>query len=180
MASGSDDVQIIIWDPFSYKKLKTLQSGHQGNIFSVKFLPDSNDNTIASGAADCKVRVHDLKSSETTLVCCCHMGRVKRLAVAPNAPFMFWSAAEDGLVLQYDLRQRHRCSSICNNVLINLTNQSGPNAEAKCIAINPVRPEMLAVGANDAFVRLYDRRMISLQTIKVFILNQFFRLKAFI
>lgn len=94
------------------------------------------------------------------------MGRVKRLAVAPNSPFMFWSAAEDGLILQYDLRQRHRCSSARNNVLINLLDYNGPNAEAKCIAINPVRPEMLAVGANDAFVRVYDRRMLSPQTIQ--------------
>lgn len=167
LASGSDDVQIIVWDPFRHKKLKSLQSGHQGNIFSVKFIPESNDNVLVSGAADCKVRVHDLSSSEATLSCCCHMGRVKRLAVAANCPFMFWSSAEDGLVLQYDLRERHRCSTVCNNVLINLLNYNGPNAEVKCIAINPTRSEMLAVGANDAFVRVYDRRMISPQTIQV-------------
>ena len=168
LASGSDDVQIIIWDPFRQRRLKCLQSGHQGNIFSVKFIPDSNDNILCSGAADCKVRVHDLNSCETTLSCCCHMGRVKRLAVANNSPSMFWSGAEDGLVLQYDLRERHRCSKITNNLLISLLDYNGPNAEVKCIAINPMRPEMMAVGANDAFVRVYDRRMISPQTIQVF------------
>ncbi|XP_054163178.1 WD and tetratricopeptide repeats protein 1-like [Oppia nitens] len=165
LASGSDDVQIIVWDPLRYKKLHCLQSGHQGNIFSIKFMPKSNDNIVCSGAADCKVRVHDMKASETILACDCHMGRVKRLAVAPDVPHIFWSAAEDGLVLQYDLREKHRCFSVCNNVLINLMNYNGPNAEVKCVAINPIRTELIAIGANDAFVRLYDRRMISLQSI---------------
>ena len=33
-------------------------------------------------------------------------------------------------------------------------------AEAKCLAINPLQPELLAVGCNDPFVRLYDHRML--------------------
>jgi WD and tetratricopeptide repeat-containing protein 1 len=37
----------------------------------------------------------------------------------------------------------------------------GPHAEAKCVAVNPARPEYLAVGANDPFVRVYDRRMLA-------------------
>lgn len=173
LASGSDDIQIILWDPFKHKKVHSIQSGHHGNIFSVKFMPKSNDRIIVSGAADFKIRVHDIGNSngagtthETTMVCSCHAGRVKRLAVAPNVPFMFWSAAEDGFILQYDLRTPHHCSGGCNNVLINLINHIGRNAEAKCIAINPLRPELLAVGANDPYVRLYDRRMISPTSIK--------------
>ena len=41
---------------------------------------------------------------------------------------------------------------------------SGP-AEAKCLAVNPVRTCLLAVGANDPFVRIYDRRMVKLQEV---------------
>lgn len=166
LASGSDDVHIILWDPFKHKKLHSIQSGHHGNIFSVKFLPNSNDSMIVSGAADYKIRVHDANAKETTMACSCHAGRVKRIAVAPNVPFMFWSAAEDGIVMQFDLRAPHQCSNVCNNVLINLINHLGKSAEAKCLAINPFRPELLAVGANDPYVRLYDRRMISTTTIK--------------
>lgn len=166
LASGSDDLHIILWDPFVHKKLQTIQSGHHGNIFSVKFLPNSGDSVLVSGAADCKIRVHDTNAAETTMACSCHVGRIKRLAVAPNVPFMFWSAAEDGIIMQYDLRVPHQCSNVCNNVLINLTYHIGRIAEAKCIAINPLKPEMLAVGANDPYVRLYDRRMISPSTIK--------------
>lgn len=52
-----------------------------------------------TGAGDCRIRVHDVGLSETTHVCSCHTGRVKRLATAPNVPYMFWSAAEDGTVM---------------------------------------------------------------------------------
>ena len=33
--------------------------------------------------------------------------------------------------------------------------------EAKALSINRVCPDLLAVAANDAFVRVYDRRMLS-------------------
>ena len=36
LASGSDDLQIILWDPFRHKKMCSIDTGHQGNIFSVK------------------------------------------------------------------------------------------------------------------------------------------------
>ncbi|XP_054722038.1 WD and tetratricopeptide repeats protein 1-like [Uloborus diversus] len=166
IASGSDDLQVMLWDPYQQKRLECIQTGHQGNIFSVKFLPNSDDRTIITGAADFRIRVHDLASKETTMSCSCHGGRVKRLAVTPSSPTMLWSAAEDGIIMQYDLRMPHQCSNICNNVLINLVCHLGRNAEAKCVTINPMRPELLAVGANDPFVRLYDRRMIKPTTAK--------------
>lgn len=169
LASGSDDVQVIVWDPFLHKPVSTVRTGHQGNIFSVKFLPSSNDNVIVTGAADCKIRVHDLNSQETTQVFSCHAGRVKRLAVAPNVPFMFWSAAEDGTIMQHDLRMPERSQGNGNpqNVLINLNAHMGGTAEAKCITINPLRPDLLAVGVNDPYVRLYDRRMLSCKSMKL-------------
>jgi len=46
-------------------------------------------------------------------------------------------------------------------VLINLTQQSGRGAEVKCVTICPGRSELIAVGANDPFVRVFDRRMIT-------------------
>uniref|UniRef100_A0A2L2YFC7 WD and tetratricopeptide repeats protein 1 n=1 Tax=Parasteatoda tepidariorum TaxID=114398 RepID=A0A2L2YFC7_PARTP len=166
LASGSDDLQIILWEPFTRKKLLNIQSGHHGNIFSLKFLPHSNDQRIISGAADFRIRIYDIQSKETVMNCSCHWGRVKRLAATSNVPHMFWSAAEDGMIMQFDLRESHQCSNICKNVLVNLVYHVGRNAEAKCLAVNPLRPELLAVGANDPYVRLYDRRMIKPTTVK--------------
>ena len=36
LASASDDMHVILWDPFRYEKKLTLQTGHDGNIFTVK------------------------------------------------------------------------------------------------------------------------------------------------
>lgn len=169
LASGSDDVQVIVWDPFLHRPLSIIRTGHQGNIFSVKFLPSSNDSLIVTGAADCKIRVHDINSQETTQVFSSHAGRVKRLAVAPTVPFMFWSAAEDGTIMQHDLRtpEKSRGNGNPQNVLINLNAHMGGSAEAKCLTVNPLRPDLLAVGANDPYVRLYDRRMLSCKSMKL-------------
>ncbi|XP_014210144.1 WD and tetratricopeptide repeats protein 1 isoform X2 [Copidosoma floridanum] len=127
------------------------------------FMPKSNDSVLVTGAGDYKIRVHNIANSDTLLICSCHYGRVKRVATAPAMPFLFWSASEDGLVMQYDLRQSHSCKlSDQSTVLVNLTNHLGRFIEAKCINVNPRRPELIAVGANDAYVRMYDRRMIKL------------------
>ena len=72
---------------------------HWGGFLVCQFLPSSSDSTIVTGAADCKIRVHDLNMQETLRVFSCHAGRVKRIATAPNLPYVFWSAAEDGCIM---------------------------------------------------------------------------------
>jgi len=164
LASGSDDFKLIIWRPFSRDDelvQKTVTTGHQGNIFGLKFMPHTNDSILASGAGDCQVRVHDADKGETLHVFTPHCSRVKRLEVAHSEPHLLWSAGEDGLVMQFDLR----CSSDHASVLVNLNGLMGKNAEAKCLSINPVRNELLAVGANDPYVRIYDRRKIKTQDV---------------
>lgn len=69
---------------------------------------------------------------------------------------------------QYDVRTPHSCSGDVNNVLVYLRTHLGHFAEAKCLTVNPVRPEVLAAGANDPYVRLYDRRMIRLTKVNHF------------
>lgn len=129
-------------------------------------MPKSNDSILVTGAGDHKIRVHDISISDTLLVCNCHLGRVKRVATAPSVPFLFWSASEDGLIMQYDLRVPHSCKiSEQRNVVVNLAHHMGRVVEAKCINVNPRRPELIAVGANDPYVRMYDRRMIKLSQV---------------
>ena len=74
------------------------------------------------------------------------------------------------LYRQFDLRCPEKSQTGSpNNVLVNLNAHlsiDASNAEAKCLAINPTRPEMLAVGANDPYVRIYDRRMLQTSNIK--------------
>ncbi|GBF61991.1 WD repeat protein [Trichophyton mentagrophytes] len=67
LASGSDDKHLNI---FSYQPESTEASfflnttiftGHSANIFSVKFMPHSNDGTLVSCAGDSEVRVFDIE-----------------------------------------------------------------------------------------------------------------------
>ncbi|EZA60494.1 hypothetical protein DMN91_010896 [Ooceraea biroi] len=165
LASASDDKDIILWNPFRYEKILVLHSGHHANIFSVKFMSKSNDNILVSGAGDCRIRIHDLTFSKPIFTCKCHKQRIKRIATVPSIPFLFWSAGEDGLFLQYDTRAPHVCRSNNHNVLVNLVYHMGRYAEGKCIAVNPRKPELIAIGANDAYIRMYDRRMIKLSQV---------------
>ncbi|XP_060756511.1 WD and tetratricopeptide repeats protein 1 [Neoarius graeffei] len=156
LASGSDDQHVMVWDPLRHRKLMSMHTGHAANIFSVKFLPHSGDRILVTGAADTKVHVHDVTVKETIHMFSDHTNRVKRIATAPMWPNTFWSAAEDGVIRQYDLRE----SSKHSDVLIDLTEYCGQLVEAKCLAVNPRDNNYLAVGANGPFVRLYDIRMI--------------------
>jgi len=159
LASGSDDRTIIVWDGVRCERVSRLETPHEGNIFSVVWLPGSEDGQLASGAGDCRVCLADVEAGAVTRSVMGHQGRVKRLAVAGDVPGVIWSGGEDGLVRQWDTREKWTADSA--NVLINLTNQAGRSAEVKCLAICPSRPELVAVGANDPYVRVYDRRSVS-------------------
>ncbi|ODM96150.1 WD and tetratricopeptide repeats protein 1 [Orchesella cincta] len=160
-----DDTQVCVWEPYRKKHLIAMQTGHHGNVFTVKFLPNSENRALVTGAADFSVRVHDILAKEIMRVCTCHTNRVKRVVVDPNIPYLYWSAGEDGMIIQHDMRENHVCSTESKrpkNVMVDLRNYLGNKAEAKCLAIDPVRPDFFAVGANDPYVRIYDRRMIKL------------------
>lgn len=65
-----------------------------------KFLGDGS--LIATGAGDGKIFVQGVNTEAKhapLMDCTCHVSRVKRLAMAPDQPLLFWSAGEDGLVL---------------------------------------------------------------------------------
>lgn len=165
LASASDDLCVFLWNPLNGKLRTSFQTPHRGNIFSVKFLPKTNDQQIVTGAADYCMYAFDLNNTDDPIFKCrCHQSRVKRIACAPELPSTFFSSSEDGCIFQIDLREPHVCHSDDKILLIDLKNHQ-EYVEAKCIAVNPRRPEFLAVGGSDAFARVYDRRMIKLMAI---------------
>jgi nuclear receptor interaction protein len=50
--SGSDDQDLVVTDPFTQKILTKVHSGHRENIFSAKFLPETNDRRVVSCSGD--------------------------------------------------------------------------------------------------------------------------------
>ena len=124
------------------------------NFFqSKKFIPFTNDNKIVSSAADSVIYIHDVNSQSILHELHAHKNRVKRLEVANDTPNLFWSSGEDGFVLQHDIR----CSGDdVSKILISYpscNNISNKALEVKCLAINPIRTEYIAVGCNDPFAR---------------------------
>lgn len=67
LASGSDDQHLNIhkYQPddstSQFRLATTVATGHTANIFSVKFMPHSNDRTVITAAGDSEVRVFDLE-----------------------------------------------------------------------------------------------------------------------
>lgn len=177
LLSGSDDTRVNLWDYSNRKLVHSLDSGHSANIFCVKFVPETCDDVVVSGAGDAEVRVHRLSRSNggsSPPHFRCHTKRVKKLAVEDGNPHVIWSASEDGTLRQHDLREGVVCppngaaEHECRNVLLDLrsgakkslSDQPRHCLALKTCAINSTRPHQLLVGGSDAFARLYDRRML--------------------
>ncbi|XP_074279406.1 protein ALTERED SEED GERMINATION 2 isoform X2 [Silene latifolia] len=184
LISGSDDTRINIWRYSDRELINSIDTGHSSNIFCTKFVPETSDEIVASGAGDAEVRVFNVsrlsgsRAEETSITPSahfqCHTRRVKKLAVEVGNPNVIWSASEDGTLRQHDLREGCSCppagasNQECRNVLLDLRGAAKKSlAEPpkqplllKTCDISATRPHQLLVGGSDAFARLYDRRML--------------------
>ncbi|PUZ42476.1 hypothetical protein GQ55_9G585700 [Panicum hallii var. hallii] len=184
LISGSDDTKINIWSYNNQELLHDIDTGHSANIFCTKFVPETCDEVVVSGAGDAEVRVFNMSrlsgrrpreiSMEPAAVYQCHSRRVKKLAVEIGNPNVVWSASEDGTLRQHDFRECSSCpragsaNQECRNVLLDLRCGAKksladlpkcPLALKSC-DISSVRPHEIVIGGSDAFARLYDRRML--------------------
>ncbi|XP_047160111.1 protein ALTERED SEED GERMINATION 2 isoform X2 [Vigna umbellata] len=185
LISGSDDTRINIWSYSGRKLLHSIDTGHTANIFCTKFIPETSDELVASGAGDAEVRLFNLSrlsgsgSSDNSIIAPsalyqCHARRVKKLAVENGNPNVVWSASEDGTLRQHDFREGTSCPPAgsshqeCRNILLDLRSGSKRSLadppkqvlSLKSCDISSTRPHLLLVGGSDAFARLYDRRML--------------------
>ena len=62
LASGSDDLDIYVWDWQTGKKQLSFKSGHTANVFQSKFLPLSGDTLIATTSRDGQVRLAEVNT----------------------------------------------------------------------------------------------------------------------
>ncbi|KAG2554212.1 hypothetical protein PVAP13_9KG648500 [Panicum virgatum] len=184
LISGSDDTKINIWSYNNRELLHGIDTGHSANIFCTKFVPETCDEVVVSGAGDAEVRVFNMSrlsgrrsreiSMEPSAVYQCHSRRVKKLAVEIGNPNVVWSASEDGTLRQHDFRECSSCprarsaNQECHNVLLDLRCGAKKSLadmpklplSLKSCDISSVRPHEIVIGGSDAFARLYDRRML--------------------
>ncbi|KAJ4796571.1 hypothetical protein LUZ62_047817 [Rhynchospora pubera] len=183
LISGSDDTKINIWN-YADKRLRhSIDTGHSANIFCTRFVPETSDEVVVSGAGDAEVRVFNLSrvrpreqevAPVPAAVYRCQTRRVKKLAVEVGNPNVVWSASEDGTFRQHDFRECSSCppagstTQECRNILIDLRSGAKKSLAAfprQCLSlkscdISPTRPHQILIGGSDAFARLYDRRML--------------------
>ncbi|XP_054717720.1 DDB1- and CUL4-associated factor 6-like isoform X2 [Uloborus diversus] len=162
LLSGSDDQRLSVVHGHNYSVLAVIPTGHRANIFSAKFLPNTDDTKVVSCSGDGIIIFSHLGRAETSLnnKFNCHRGTAYEIITVPNDPNTFLSCGEDRTVRWFDVRTKQCClkDNCKDDVLINC------RSPVTSLAVNPLSPYQLAVGCGDASVRIYDRRMLSTQT----------------
>ncbi|XP_074652203.1 DDB1- and CUL4-associated factor 8-like [Tubulanus polymorphus] len=156
LASGSDDLNIVIWDWAYSKPAIVYQSGHRGNVFQAKFMPYSGDCHVISCARDGQVRVAELSTTgvcKNTKKLAQHRGAAHKLALE-DSPHYFLSCGEDALIYGIDLRESKPTKLIC-------TKEDDKKVTLYSIHSNPTNPNEFCVGGRDNFIRIYDRRKLN-------------------
>lgn len=108
LASGSNDLKVILWDWLHQRQVLNFHSGLKNNVLQVVFLPNCSDAILAMCGRDGQVRIAHLAAmpgTQMTKGLMKHDGASHRLALEPKSPFSFLTSGEDAVVFMIDLRQ---------------------------------------------------------------------------
>ncbi|KAK1786816.1 hypothetical protein P4O66_017211, partial [Electrophorus voltai] len=158
LASGSDDLRVVIWDWARRRAELEFDSGHKSNVFQAKFLPHSGDSTVAMCARDGQIRIAELSATQrckNTKRVAQHKGAAHKLALEPDSPCTFLSAGEDAVVYGIDLRLDRPATKLV------VVKEGDKKVGLYTIFVNPANTHQFAVGGRDQYVRIYDQRKIS-------------------
>ncbi|KAL7747919.1 DDB1- and CUL4-associated factor 6 [Sorochytrium milnesiophthora] len=133
LLSGSDDRHLHIWQGDVGALVSSLATGHTANIFSAKFLPESNHQKIVSCAANGIVRYMETAHAPT-FPCAepvtapvsrnaylrsatqsarpafkCHTDLTYKVLTDPLSPATFFSCGDDAKINMYDVRVADSC-----------------------------------------------------------------------
>lgn len=156
--SGSDDQHLVLTNAYTYQVLINQNTSHRANIFSAKFLPNS-DHRVVSCSGDGIILYTDLLKWNGAYghQFNCHSGTTYEIATIPGEPHNFLSCGEDGTVRWFDLRIKDKCHKprCKEDVLISC------QRAVTALSVNPVMLHQIAIGCSDSTVRTFDRRMLS-------------------
>lgn len=157
LASGSDDLNIVLWNWVRSRPALVFDSGHRSNIFQAKFMPFSGDCHVVSCARDGQVRLAELSLTgvcKGTKKLAQHKGAAHKLALELDSPHVFLSCGEDAMTFEVDLRQEKP------NKLV-ATKENDKKVPLYSIHSNPVNSFEFCVGGRDHYLRIYDKRKIA-------------------
>ena len=156
LASGSDDLNIVIWKWMEQRPLLTFDTKHTSNVFQARFMPESDNSVLISAARDGLVRAHILRSSGVladSRRVALHKDSAHKLAVHRSLPNTFLSCGEDGLVQEIDLR------TTGPNKLVHVRDNRATKVPLYTIQMNPERPDEFATAGKNRYAYIYDKRM---------------------
>jgi len=158
IASGSDDLNIIVWEWERGRKMLQFNSGHKANVFQSKFLP--GDLLITSCSRDGQVRLAELSvtgSLRSTKKLAQHRGPAHKMTLLPDSPYIVLSAGEDGQVLSIDIREPKP-----DKILL-LRNEKDKKVPIYSIHSSPTNSHLFCTSGRDQFIRVFDRRYLGLE-----------------
>lgn len=154
LASGSDDLHLMVWRYPGGEAVARVQTQHADNIFASTWM---GAERIVTTSRDGPVGVFRFAGGRlaSEALCTCHRRSAMRVAVVEESVFL--SASIDGTVRHHDLRAAHRCGEACANVVLSAAHEQ---IEWHALSVSAVRPELLAVGGNESTPLVFDRRML--------------------
>ncbi|PNF37312.1 DDB1- and CUL4-associated factor 8 [Cryptotermes secundus] len=157
LASGSDDLSIVVWDWALGKFLVFYDSGHRSNVFQARFLPLTGDTHIVSCGRDGQIRLAELSSMgvcHSTRRLAQHRGPAHKLAIQQETPHVFLSSGEDALVMSVDVRETKPEKLL-------YVKDGERKIPLYSIHMNPLNNNEFCVSGRDNYIRIYDKRKVS-------------------
>ncbi|XP_043646358.1 DDB1- and CUL4-associated factor 8 isoform X1 [Drosophila teissieri] len=158
ICSGSDDLNIVVWDWAKEKQLHRFRSGHNMNIFQTKFIDSAGCLDIVSASRDGQVRRSVIPPSGGAIKpvrLYTHSESVHKIVLVPHSRHELMSAGEDAAVKHFDLRASNAATTMLRCVY-NDENKRG-RVRLFSIAHHPYAPEFCISGSDDV-LRVYDKR----------------------
>lgn len=153
ICSGSDDLQIAIWDWQKNELRHKYHSGHSSNVFNCKFCVDGHH--IVSCARDGQVRICDVRNTTLTLSRKLAQHKASSHKLTLTSPHVILSCGEDGVVHEIDLR----VDKPVKVLLVKEGDKKVPLYSVNCcMAMNPFH---FVTSGRSPHVHVYDRRKLT-------------------
>ncbi|XP_017768701.1 PREDICTED: DDB1- and CUL4-associated factor 8 isoform X2 [Nicrophorus vespilloides] len=157
LASGSDDLKVVLWDWKNGNELLSYDTKHRGNVFQSKFLPLTGDLHIVTCARDGQVRYAQVSAQEglrSVRKLGSHVGPCHKVAVLQDQPQVVISVGEDGFILRHDLRVEKPDRMLC-------VKNDEHKVALYSVSGHPLNGNEFCVAGRDYMVRSYDHRRCS-------------------
>ncbi|XP_026668353.1 DDB1- and CUL4-associated factor 8-like isoform X2 [Ceratina calcarata] len=154
LASGSDDLNVVIWDWARGRRRANFVSQHKSNIFQVKWMYYA-EHLVATCARDGQVRLLDTTGGRgTSRKLATHNAPTHKLALHPDTPDVIISVGEDAKVLSIDIRESKPTKLL-------VVKNGSARLRLYSVHSNPLSSNEFCVSGQFQFVKVYDRRNVS-------------------